>query len=74
MDTKTVINPYTHEEQVLVGCDCCGQTGKYWREEIFSWWPCNKCRGHGCLTIDQAQVFVTHADPDGPYRPRKGVA
>jgi hypothetical protein len=71
--TKTVYGtdkrPYT-----LVECDACGGTGKYWRPDIFAWWPCNKCAGHGCLTVSMAQQFTTHPNKDGAYKPRKGVA
>ena len=75
MYTKTVVHPVTHEEYVLVGCDACGSSGKYWRDDIHAWWPCNKCEGYGCLEIGKAQKFVPHPDRNyRDYRPVKGRA
>ena len=75
MFTKTVVDPETHNEVVLVQCDSCNGTGRYWRPDIFSWWPCNKCEGHGCLEIGKAQQFSPHEQRnDRPYRPVKGRA
>lgn len=75
MLTKTVIHPETQQEYVLVECSVCGGTGKYWRDEIFSWWPCNACEGFGCLTIEKAASIKPHPHAfDRPYKPVKGRA
>lgn len=75
--TKTVYNPYTDSWFVLVTCDACGGSGQYWRghEDISDWWPCHKCEGHGCVTLEEQHNVRPHPHAnDIPYRPRKGVA
>ena len=73
MQTKTVTNPHTQKEHVLISCDACDGHGTYWRPEIFAWWPCHKCIGFGCLDINEAAHIVPHPHAnDIPYKPSKG--